>query len=307
MNTTSAVATNLSKPYQVQIRKDIVYGTGAVGARNGQEAILRELKLDLYQPALDAPAHNRPALVMAFGGAFHRGSKEDDTYGKEPQRNNSVAWYCYEFARRGYVACSIDYRLVPEDPQPGNTPVTFNPERFPRSRVDVVRQIMGLPEASDDMLWRGVEAASDDMALALRYIKAQSAQWGIDPQRMAIGGFSAGARTALNVALGEREPVAAVIALSGYMDAQDIERHTASGQSFPSLLLISADNDLDYVVNHTPDMVARFRAHGVHCEHVQVSKATHFYPANSPAVHDSRGLTTVECAMTAFLERAMPA
>ncbi len=306
MNTTVTGTSNPSKPYHVQVRKDIVYGVGAVGACNGREAILRELKLDLYQPILGAPTHNRPVLVMAFGGAFHRGSKEDDAYGNAPQRNNSVAWYCHEFARRGYVACSIDYRLVPEDPQPGNTPVTFSPKNFPRSRVDVVRKIMGLSKASDDMLWRGVEAASDDMALALRYIKAQSAEWGINPQRLAIGGFSAGARTALNVAFGEREPVAAVIALSGYMDAQDIERHLALGQSFPPLLLISAENDLDYVARHTPDMVARFRAHGLHCEHVQVNGATHFYPANAPAVHDSRGLTTVECAMVAFLEHAMP-
>lgn len=307
MNTTPPGASSPSKPYQVQVRRGIVYGAGAVGARNDRVTALRELKLDLYQPMLDAPAHDRPVLVMAFGGAFHRGSKEDDTYGDEPRRNNSVAWYCHEFARRGYVACSIDYRLVPEDPQPGNTPVTFSPKSFPRSRVDVVREIMGLPKASDDLLWRGVEAASDDMALALRYIKAQSVEWGIDPQRLAIGGFSAGARTALNVALGEKEPVAAVIALSGYMDAQDIEQHTASGQSFPPLLLISAENDLDYVARYTPDMVARFRAHGLHCEHLKVNGATHFYPANSPAVHDSLGATTVECAMAAFLERVMPA
>lgn len=303
VNMESLLPPNPSKPYRVHIQKDIVYGIGAIFTANGVKTT-RELKLDMYRPIGKIPAP-RPAIILAFGGAFHRGSKEDDAYGIAPQRNNSMAWYCNEFARRGYVACSIDYRLVPESPLPGSTPVVSNPEHIPRSRVDAVRKIMGLPPASYAMLWQGIEAASDDMASAVRFVKTQAQAWNIDPGKLVIGGFSAGARTALNVAFGEKESVAAVIALSGYMDDKDIERHLASGHGFPSLLLISAENDLEYIVKHTSDMVDRFKAHGLHCEYAQVPNATHFYPANAIAIHESIGVTTVEEAIAAFLRQAL--
>lgn len=292
-----------SKPYRVHIQKDIVYGIGAIVEENGAETV-RELKLDMYQPIRETPVPTA-AVILAFGGAFHRGSKEDDAYGVAPQRNNSIAWYCNEFARRGYFACAIDYRLIPENPLPGSTPVVSNPEHIPRSRVDAVRKIMGLPPASNAMLWHGIEAASDDMAMAVRFVKTQAQAWNIDPEKLVIGGFSAGARTALNVAFGEKEPVAAVIALSGYMDAKDIDRHLASSQNFPSLLLISAENDLDYIVTHTSDMVDRFKARGLHCEYAQVPNATHFYPADAIAIHESAGATTVEGAMATFLQQVL--
>lgn len=294
-----------SKRFQVEISRDIVYGSGAVGSQEGIAS--RDLRLDLYQPVIGDGARRLPALVLAFGGAFHRGTKEDDTFGNPPDRNNSIAWYCHEFARRGYVACSIDYRLVPEDPRPGNTPVVSDPANIPRSRVDEVRKIMNLPKASDDLLWRGVEAASDDMALAVRYVKAHADAWHVDPGKIAIGGFSAGARTALNVALGEREPVTAVVALSGYMHASDLERHIASGRSFPPLLLIHAEHDLEYVSSGHPRMVKRLRELGLHCESVEVPGATHFYPAHASARHDAYGSTTVEEAMAKFLSDAFSA
>jgi hypothetical protein len=124
---------------------------------------------------------------MAFGSAFHRGSKENDAFESEGG-NTSVAEYCLRFARRGYVACAIDHRLVPEDPEPGATRVALRPERIPVSRVDVVRRLMRLPPATPDMLWRGIEAASDDMAEAVRFVRTQAASWRVDPARIALGG-----------------------------------------------------------------------------------------------------------------------
>lgn len=296
---------NHSKRFEVQLSQDLVYGTGAVAAPSGGVA-LRDLKLDLYRPITN-DARPLPVLILAFGGAFHRGTKEDDAFGDAPNRNNSIAWYCHEFARRGYAACSIDYRLIPEDPRPGDTPVINDPGNIPRSRVDQVREIMNLPKASDALLWRGIEAASDDMAQAVRYIKARAQEWNIDSDKIAIGGFSAGARTALNVALGEREAVAAVVALSGYMHASDMERHLACAHPFPPLLLIHAEHDLDYVRDHHFCMVKRLRERGLHCESVQVPGATHFYSAQAPARHDAYGITTVEAAIAGFLSRALSA
>ncbi|HLU04813.1 MAG TPA: alpha/beta hydrolase [Advenella sp.] len=294
-----------STSYPVRISKDIVYGTGAIQPESDGQIRLRNLTLDLYEPIRSDNTQKCPALIMAFGGAFHRGTKEDDTFGEPPAQNNSVAWYCQAFARRGFITCSIDYRLIPENPEPGCTPVVFDPNTIPRSRVDEVRRLMGLPKASQQLLWRGIEAASDDMRLAVSFVRRKAEQWNIDTAKIAIGGFSAGARTALNVALGERETVAAVVSLSGYIDISDLEKHASNSSRLPPVLFIHADNDLDYIRTNTSTIVARLRSLGGLCEAVRVQGATHFYPANALAYHEQNGATTVEEAMETFLEQTL--
>ncbi|WP_162593002.1 alpha/beta hydrolase [Variovorax sp. PBL-E5] len=296
----AAAMTNAS----VEVVRDVVYGHGLVHRARPGGPVPRALKLDLYLPARHAHTAPRPALIMAFGGAFHRGSKENDAFEAEGG-NTSVADYCLRFARRGYVACAIDYRLVTEDPEPGTTPVVSAPERIPTSRTDVVRRIMNLPPATPDMLWRGIEAASDDMAEAVRFVRSRAAEWHVDPARIALGGFSAGARTALNVAFGEKVPVAAVVALSGFMDRADLQRHLSGFDGGPAVLLVSAENDLDYIAEATPGLVAQLRAAGLHCELLDVPGAGHFYQADAVAVHDAHGATTVERAMAGFLRRTL--
>ncbi|OUM04030.1 alpha/beta hydrolase [Variovorax sp. JS1663] len=294
--------------HEVEIVCDLVYGRGLVQRGRPGGPVERALALDLYRPVdPPPPGQLRPALILAFGGAFHRGCKEDDAFEAEGG-NTAVAEYCLRFARRGYVACAIDYRLVPEDPEPGDTPVVNSPGRIPTSRVAVVRQLLQLPPATPDMLWRGIEAASDDMAAATRFVRRQADAWQVDPARIAIGGFSAGARTALNVAFGEQVPVAAVLALSGYMDDEDLARHLARlpGRG-PAVLVVSAEHDLDYVFAAAPGMAARLRQAGLRCEQVQVPGVGHFYRGEAAARYDPDrgGPTTVEGAMDAFLRRAL--
>lgn len=291
-------------PQAIEVVRDIVYGQAAVGCADGGAGRMRPLRLDRYAP-VDAGTAPRPVLVLAFGGAFHRGSKTDDAFG-EGARNTSIADYCRMLAQCGYVACSVDYRLVQEDPDPGSTRAVAEPAHIPRSRVDLVRQMLGLPPATDAMLWRGIEAASDDVAMAARFVLAQAQAWNIDPRRLALGGFSAGARSALNAVYAEKVPAAAVFALSGYMDAEDQQRHLTPAGG-PPVLLVSADGDLDYIVAHAPAMAQRFRAHGVVCETVSVRGVGHFYAHGAPATHEDGRATTVGAAVQDFLQQHLPA
>lgn len=78
------------------------------------------------------------------------------------------------FARRGYVSASIDYRLATS-------------ARFAADPASAMRNAM------------------HDARAAVRYLRANAALLGVDPERIAIGGGSAGAYTALLVAYEEDE------------------------------------------------------------------------------------------------------
>jgi len=292
---------NTGETTAVALTPDIVYGEGRIHA--GRTPVLRPLRLDRYAPADDGNGP-RPALIMAFGGAFHRGDRRNDEFGEGEHRNTPVAAYCEAAARRGWVACSIDYRLVSEDPDPGSTPVIGSPTRVPMSRVDQVRQWLGLPPIDATTLCRGIEAATDDMALAFRYVQAHADAWGIDAARIVIGGFSAGARIALGAAYGERVPAAGVIALSGYMADDDLARCVHGGPGEPPALLVHGDDDLDYVARQMPAMARHFARAGRGSESWCVAGGGHFYPADARArrLEDGRE-ATVGAAMDAFLDR----
>ena len=285
----------------LRVSHDIVYGSGRIHASSAPRD--RALTLDMYELADSAANRSRPALIMAFGGAFHRGDKKADEFEQDGQRNTPVSDYCRMFARRGYVAFSIDYRLVQEDPDPGTTPVIADPQDIPLSRVAHVRKLLGLPPADAQMVWAGMEAAADDMATAFGFVQAQARTLGIDPRCIAVGGFSAGARTALNACYGERLPAAAVVSLSGYMGDSELARLVMRGQGLPPAFFVYGENDLDYIAHQANPMRQHFEATMVGCEAWQVPGAPHFYPKNSVAVRHDGKVSTVEAAMAAFLDR----
>ncbi len=285
----------------VHITRDLVYAHALVQASSTPRS--RALKLDVYEP--HTPGRLRPALIMAFGGAFHRGNKEADEFDNGGHRNTPVAHYCHAFAQRGGVAFSIDYRLVQEDPHPGSTPVVTDPEHIPMGRVDVVRQLLGLTPATPQMVWAGIEAAADDMAAAFRFVQAHAARWGLDATRVAVGGFSAGARTAVNVAYAEGLPAAAVLAISGFMADADLARWVAPRTAGPPVCLLHGEADLPYVVAQSAALRDAFFAHAPGSEDWLVPGATHFYLHSAQAqAHDGR-TATVGDAVAQFLARVL--
>ena len=123
------------------------------------------LKLDVYEPAGDVAAQ-RPLIILAFGGAFISGSRQDA----------DIVAICQEFARKGYVTAAIDYRLIEND--------------FANQFAVLTNQSYLVDE---------VIRAAGDMKAAVRFFKASSNTYRIDPTKIFVGGFSAGAITALEV------------------------------------------------------------------------------------------------------------
>ncbi|MGD9894980.1 MAG: alpha/beta hydrolase [Hyphomicrobiaceae bacterium] len=284
----------------VRIERDIVFGRGRVGFSEPSGGMREmELKLDAYLP--ETATNQLPALIMAFGGAFHRGSKEDDTFraGDDSDAagtNTPVAEYCRLFAELGMAAFSVQYRLAQSDPEPG-TPLLSEPDRVPMSRINPVRIELGLPPASPRVMAGVMEAAFDDVAASVRFIKAEAARFGVDRERMVLGGFSAGGRCAMYVAFGKRIGVRGVVSISGPLVPADCAAFLArdaeaQGLALPPLLMISGENDLDYVRAFNPEIHRQFMEAERAVAWSTVPHAGHFFPAQS-ATADGRSVFDV--------------
>jgi acetyl esterase/lipase len=118
---------------EVRVETDVVFGKGGD----------KDLKLDLAMPKEGAGPF--PVVVYIHGGAWRSGTRQDCSPSLEP------------LAARGYVAVTIDYRLVGD-------------ARFP--------------------------AQIEDCKAAIRWLRASAKKYKIDPERIGVVGFSAGAHLA---------------------------------------------------------------------------------------------------------------
>lgn len=137
------------------------------------------LKLDLYQPAGDTLA-KRPAIVWIHGGGFAGGDKSDH------------AWVATEWARRGYVTAAINYRL-----DSGNKCQNIQDGKI----TDPVKLA-----AETTRCRTAIKTAQYDAQAAIRWLRANATSLRIDPTKIAVGGTSAGAVTAVNVAHNSNDP-----------------------------------------------------------------------------------------------------
>ncbi|MCX7619592.1 MAG: alpha/beta hydrolase [Acidimicrobiales bacterium] len=147
------------------------------------------LLMDVYRPAGDT-ATNRPVIIWVHGGSFRTGSKTSP----------DIVLLANAFARKGYVSISINYRLSPQG--------------------------CAAAAPTAECVLAIIDAKHDAQA-AVRYVRANATSLGVDPNRIAIDGHSAGAITALNVGFdatetepggsnpGQSSAVAASVSLSG--------------------------------------------------------------------------------------------
>jgi acetyl esterase/lipase len=139
------------------------------------------LHLDLYEPIGDTVTE-RPAIVWVHGGSFSSGDKTSPELVDEANT----------FAGKGYVNASINYRL-----EPGGCSAS-NPTQ---SCITAIQEALA------------------DAQTSVRFLRTNAATYGIDSTRIAIGGSSAGAITALHVGFRSSEDpdaaVGAAVSLSG--------------------------------------------------------------------------------------------
>ncbi|WP_426412629.1 alpha/beta hydrolase [Bradyrhizobium ganzhouense] len=290
----------VDKIYEVGVTKDVTYGFGGVDYVAGRgPSRYRALKLDVYQPQ-DGRTTPRPALILAFGGAFHRGSKGVEVFeGENP--STAMAEYCLEFARRGYVCFSIDYRLMQEAPDPGVTPILLPGQPQNRDRIDFVRSLLGLPPSTAEMMNDTLEAATDDMTMAVNFVRSRSGHFGVDVARIAVGGFSAGAAIALNSAFAEQAPVAAVIALSGRIAGPTMQANLKSRAHLPAAFVSYGESDLPVILGGIDEMRAHFDGVGLGSLFVRVPDANHFYLRSAPSAAADGRIAPLEDLMAGFL------
>lgn len=112
------------------------------------------LKLDLYAPT-DDPRSKRPVIVWAHGGSFTSGDK------------SSMRWIPEAWAKRGYVVASINYRVRE----------SLGQVTFPLNTQELI----------------AVMEAKEDMQGAVRWMKNAAPMFKLDPTRVSVGGYSAGA------------------------------------------------------------------------------------------------------------------
>ena len=295
----------------IRAERDIRYGEGAIGFGTDRPGV-RPLLMDAYLPAGEPPVGGWPALVMSHGGAYHRGAKDCDEFEQGGSQNTPVHEYCERFAACGYVCFSIGYRLTQELPPPLELPIKRDPLSVPhRERTDWVRQLLGLPPASTEELVRGIEAVWADVANAFLFIHAHAARWDIDRDRMAIGGFSAGAVASAYSAFARGVPAAAVVCLSGGMNQEDAEYYVHGGRGLPPVLLFTAENDLPSTPPRARALeIAAARA-GLGVRHYRVPGKPHFYDRASEVQLQRSTMPggelcgTVEEAMEKFLADAL--
>lgn len=125
------------------------------------------LSMDVYTMANDMIT-DRPLIIFAHGGSFIFGSKQD------------MRDLCELYASMGYVTATIDYRKY--------------------------NLLLGLPDSTKfvDVAFNAIS----DMRAAVRYFKANADNentFNIDPDKIFVGGLSAGAIMALHTAILDKD------------------------------------------------------------------------------------------------------
>ena len=160
------------------------------------------------------------------------------------------------------------------------------------------------PDNLEDMkfLNGAVLSAAEDLRTAVNHIRNDSGKYHIDPERIVLGGFSAGAITSLNVAHGMHTPVAGAFLLSGASVGFDILKTVTPSSSNPPLLLFQGQNDLEAAFVLIPMLIQHYEKVGVPYEFAWVPAYGHFYPSGAASLAGDGSRLSIEQRIVQFIE-----
>ena len=159
--------------YDVRETRAVVFTRGLVD-RDAPKHM--DLHLELYEPGVDLTGSELPAVVLVHGGGFIQGSRN----------NVDIRRFGNMFAQQGFLAISIDYRLIPDDP-------------VLSSRYQQALTSLGV-SASRESSARVQLAAVEDSIAAIDWLHETAAANDYRIKGVAVLGESAGAFTVINLA-----------------------------------------------------------------------------------------------------------
>lgn len=147
----------------IQETPDIEFGSSITNT-----GVTQTLYLDFYEPVGDSLTA-RPLMIWIHGGGYTDGTRQDE----------HIQLWCRQFAHRGYVTASIDYRLG----------------------------ISGGTTGKIKAIYRSVQ----DAKAAVRFFRRYADTYGIDTNKIIIAGSSVGAFTAVHTAYWDTDELPASI------------------------------------------------------------------------------------------------
>ena len=148
---------------QVNITSNVLYG-GNYNPNIWGQNLWQDLYLDIYEPVGD-DVEDRPLVFFLFGGSFVAGSKT----------NADIVELCTRYAKMGYVASAIDYRLT----------------------GDLIWS------SNEETAYKAAAKGIHDLKAAIRWFRMNAEmnnEHRIDTNRIYAGGVSAGGIIAVNAA-----------------------------------------------------------------------------------------------------------
>ena len=158
---------------------------GEIWTQRGEDRIVRNVTRPMLTPVLPDPAKaTGAAVIVAPGGGFMALSMGTEGW--------AVA---RRLADHGIAAFVLKYRLIP-------TPV--DEREYGAVMIKTIMGGLGDPTKPPTLQF---PAATEDALAALKLVRGNAAQWHVDPHRVGMIGFSAGAMTAMNTVLAAKPGV----------------------------------------------------------------------------------------------------
>jgi len=152
--------------YQTDIFTNVDVSTVQYGSNQNLSGTTINLDMDIYQPQGDT-ATNRPVVLLAHGGSFIGGTKNDA----------DMVYMATELAKKGYVCASINYRLATSAFQliaeETTVKVVFNAIQDGKAAVRFFRQDAATTNTykiNPDQIFFGGASAGGILAINLTYV-----------------------------------------------------------------------------------------------------------------------------------------